>query len=138
MKLTIGIIGLGYVGIELATNIKKKNFNVYLFDKDLHKINQLKKGISPLNIFTNKEIKILSKDNIFHTNQIHKKIRFNCDLCEKSYTSNQNLKFHIESVHQEVKHFCSYCNSIFKSKLAYKNHLISKHTPIVRTNGFSM
>lgn len=72
MKLTIGIIGLGYVGIELATNIKKKNFNVYLFDKDLHKINQLKKGISPLNIFTNKEIKILSKDNIFHTNQIHK------------------------------------------------------------------
>ena len=71
MKSKIGIVGLGYVGIELAINIKKKKFDVYLFDKDLNKINDLKKGKSPLNIFTNKDIRILDRANIFHINQIH-------------------------------------------------------------------
>ena len=44
-KLNVGIIGLGYVGLPLLLLINKK-FNVFGFDKDIDRINLLKKGIS--------------------------------------------------------------------------------------------
>ena len=41
-KLKVGIIGLGYVGLPLLLLINKK-FNVFGFDKDINKVNLLKK-----------------------------------------------------------------------------------------------
>ena len=40
---TIGVIGLGYVGLPLSILISKKKFRVYGFDEDPKKINLLKK-----------------------------------------------------------------------------------------------
>ena len=40
----IAIIGLGYVGLELATTIAKSQFQVYGFDKNKDKINLIKKN----------------------------------------------------------------------------------------------
>ena len=39
----IGIIGLGYVGLELAINSSKAGFNVFGFDKNRRKILLIKK-----------------------------------------------------------------------------------------------
>ena len=39
----IGIVGLGYVGLPLALQFAKKNFNVVGFDIDNNKISLLKK-----------------------------------------------------------------------------------------------
>ena len=40
-KLNVGIIGLGYVGLPLAMTYIKKGFNVYGYDIDINKINDL-------------------------------------------------------------------------------------------------
>ena len=37
-----------------------------------------------------------------HTNAIQKKIGYPCELCEKSYTSQQNPAFHIQKSHTSL------------------------------------
>ena len=40
-SLKIGILGLGYVGLPLAMTFSKKGFQVFGYDVDTNKINQL-------------------------------------------------------------------------------------------------
>ena len=54
---TIGIIGLGYVGLPLALLFEKKKFNVLGFDIDKNKIKFLKNGKSLIKHITDKSIK---------------------------------------------------------------------------------
>ena len=44
---TVGIIGLGYVGLPLAVRCVEKNYKVIGIDLDENKIRKIKKGISP-------------------------------------------------------------------------------------------
>ena len=53
-NFTTGVVGLGYVGLELMTLISKKKLNLYGFENNIHKIYKLKKGISPINTIDNK------------------------------------------------------------------------------------
>ena len=55
-RITIGIIGLGYVGLPLARTFSKKKINVIGFDIDKKKIMKLRKGISYINYFNNSDI----------------------------------------------------------------------------------
>ncbi|MFC5711473.1 nucleotide sugar dehydrogenase [Thalassorhabdus alkalitolerans] len=43
---TVGVVGLGYVGLPLAVEVAKQGFNVYGFDVSEEKVNQLKDGNS--------------------------------------------------------------------------------------------
>lgn len=56
-KSIVGIIGLGYVGLELLLAVAKKNFDVIGFDKNEEKIRLLKKNFSPINTVSNIRIK---------------------------------------------------------------------------------
>ena len=71
-KAIVGLIGLGYVGLELATLISKKKFNVLGFDKSLDKINLIKKNISPIASVDNKKISFLKKENLYTLSDIDK------------------------------------------------------------------
>ena len=42
-KETIGVFGLGYIGLPLALNLSRKKIKVFGFDIDKEKINNLKK-----------------------------------------------------------------------------------------------
>jgi UDP-N-acetyl-D-glucosamine dehydrogenase len=65
----VGIIGLGYVGLQLAMIYAKKNFEVLGFDNDKNKIKNLKKFISPIGTLEVKKIKeYLKKKNYFYSN----------------------------------------------------------------------
>ena len=75
-KATIGIIGLGYVGLPLAINYSNKNFNVIGFDLDKNKITQLHKGTSYIKRIKDKTIVKLKK-NFFATNKFN-----NITLCD--------------------------------------------------------
>ena len=75
-KLNVGIIGLGYVGLPLLLLINKK-FNVFGFDKDIDRINLLKKGISYNSDIKNSELKRL-RSNTFYSNINYNKISI-CD-----------------------------------------------------------
>lgn len=57
-KPTVGIIGLGYVGLPLARLITKSNFNIFGFDIDKIKIKKIK------NLNFKKQNYILSKKNL--------------------------------------------------------------------------
>ena len=61
-NITIGIVGLGYVGLPLARTFCKKKLNVLGFDIDIKKIKKLKKGISYINYFKNNEIREMNKN----------------------------------------------------------------------------
>jgi UDP-N-acetyl-D-glucosamine dehydrogenase len=43
-KVTVGVIGLGYVGLPLAINFSKAQIKTYGFDTDLSKVSTLKQG----------------------------------------------------------------------------------------------
>ena len=54
-KETIGVIGLGYVGLPLAVEFAKNNIKVIGFDIDLKKIETLKKGDNYINDIDSKD-----------------------------------------------------------------------------------
>ena len=56
-KATIGIIGLGYVGLPLVIEFCKQGFNVVGFDVDKNKTDNLKKGRSYIKHIDSKKIK---------------------------------------------------------------------------------
>lgn len=70
-KSNIGIIGLGYVGLELALNVASKGYNVYGFDKNIKKIKKIKDEKSPINTISSKRMKVLDTSKIFNLKKIN-------------------------------------------------------------------
>ena len=61
---TIGVIGLGYVGLPLLLLINKK-FKVLGFDINKQKIEMIKSNKSYISDVSNKEIVSIKKKNVF-------------------------------------------------------------------------
>jgi UDP-N-acetyl-D-glucosamine dehydrogenase len=57
----VGIIGLGYVGLELAINIAQAEYVVLGFDKNIEKVQIIRSNKSPIVSISNKKINILEK-----------------------------------------------------------------------------
>jgi len=72
-KVKVGIIGLGYVGLNLLYLFSKKKIDSYGFDKDLNRIKKIKKKISYLSDLRNKDLDHIKSQNLFHT-ESYKKI----------------------------------------------------------------
>ena len=64
---TIGIIGLGYVGLPLAIRFSQEKFNVIGFDLDKNKIDSLKKNESYIKHIKSKDIADLNKKGFLPT-----------------------------------------------------------------------
>ena len=64
-KASIGIIGLGYVGLPLVREFHKAGFNVTGFDVDPQKVDLLNKGKSYIRHITSESIKNLIADGRF-------------------------------------------------------------------------
>ena len=56
--LSVGIIGLGYVGLPLALNFSDSGFSVLGFDVDERKIEKLLSGKSYINYIGNDKISL--------------------------------------------------------------------------------
>jgi len=63
---TIGIIGLGYVGLPLVIRFGEENFNVIGFDIDEDKVKTLNRGESYIKHIQSERIARLLQKNIFH------------------------------------------------------------------------
>jgi len=63
---TVGIIGLGYVGLPLTIQFVKAGFKSYGFDLDREKIKSLEAGKSYIKHIPHEETKILRSNNSFH------------------------------------------------------------------------
>ena len=68
IKKKLSIIGLGYVGLPLATEFAKK-YKVVGYDINIIRIAELKKGIDRTKEITNK--KLLTNNNLFFTNDLN-------------------------------------------------------------------
>jgi UDP-N-acetyl-D-glucosamine dehydrogenase len=58
----IGIIGVGYVGVQLVVQFAKKKFHVECYDKDYSKIKKIKSGKSPFSYISDDVFKKISKN----------------------------------------------------------------------------
>ena len=64
-SLTVGIIGLGYVGLPLAVEYAKKGFKTIGFDLDQKKLNMLAKGKNYIEDLKDEWIKEIRKNDTF-------------------------------------------------------------------------
>ena len=67
-KINIGIIGIGYVGLNLLIQFAKKKIKVYGFDNNEDKINTLKKSVSPISYIKDKTILDINKYTEYEVN----------------------------------------------------------------------
>jgi len=75
-KATVGVVGLGYVGLPLALKISSY-FKTIAYDIDVNKIKNLKNNISYISSIKNSEL-IKSKKKIIYSNSINSLL--NCDI----------------------------------------------------------
>jgi UDP-N-acetyl-D-glucosamine dehydrogenase len=64
-KATIGVMGLGYVGLPLVRALRHRNYNVIGFDTDIRKIKLLKENRSYIKSISKEEVKQFKKDDKF-------------------------------------------------------------------------
>lgn len=62
-ELTIGVIGLGYVGLPIAVEYAQKGFQTYGFDIDDLKINKLNKGENYIEDIDDRKVEEVTKSN---------------------------------------------------------------------------
>jgi len=62
---TIGVMGLGYVGLPLVRALRNRNYKVIGFDTDIRKIKLLKENKSYIKSVSNKEVEDFKKDDKF-------------------------------------------------------------------------
>lgn len=67
-RVTIGVIGLGYVGLPLVIRFCEEKFNVIGFDIDPLKINKLNSGKSYIEHISSEKVNEICKNNFFATN----------------------------------------------------------------------
>ena len=57
---------------------------------------------------------------------------FQCDECEKNYTTKGALKFHIETTHRGLRFNCHLCPDVLSNKQALERHIRNVHVVSVR------
>ena len=71
-----------------------------------------------------------------HISRVHEGIKFDCEICQKSFKHKQYLKLHQKTVHEGIKeHFCEEpgCGKNYPTALLLKNHIDSFHKGKKRT-----
>ena len=63
-----------------------------------------------------------------HSETVHEGSKFDCNLCDKSFSRKNRLKHHIKNVHEEKKLLnCNFCDSQFETGKFLQNHLETVH-----------
>lgn len=62
-QLTVGVIGLGYVGLPIAVEFAKKDYLTYGFDTDANKIKKLQSGINYIQDLEDDEVEQVVNNN---------------------------------------------------------------------------
>ena len=119
-KASIGIIGLGYVGLPLSILCVKKGFKVFGFDIDKSKIDKINSKVSYIERIKNKDIEILNKKGSFSSK--FKNIS-KCDiiiLCVPTpLKKNKPYINHIKSTIKSVKKFLVKGQTIILESTSY-------------------
>lgn len=69
-RYSVGVIGLGYVGLPMLHLLSKKKIKCFGFDVDEDKINKINKNISYISDLKNSDLKKIDKRNIFSMQEL--------------------------------------------------------------------
>ena len=59
-----------------------------------------------------------------HISSVHEGIKYDCEVCQKRYTSKNNLKYHMEVAHENADLYkCEFCEKNFITKEGFRHHL---------------
>lgn len=75
---TLGVVGLGYVGLPLAVEKAKAGFKVVGFDVQKEKVDKVNKGINYIGDVVNEDLKKLVKEGYLHATSNFKEVA-SCD-----------------------------------------------------------
>jgi len=78
-KAIVGVIGLGYVGLPLATEIAKKGYKILGFDIDKQRVRQINAGISKIGDVPTRVLKPLAQKKWIQATTNVKQLR-RCDI----------------------------------------------------------
>ncbi|MEO0225638.1 MAG: nucleotide sugar dehydrogenase [candidate division WOR-3 bacterium] len=78
-KASIGIIGMGYVGLPLGVEIAKAGFKILGVDLDKEKIHMINKGKSYISDVTDEELSILVEDRVISATYDYSRLG-DCDI----------------------------------------------------------
>ena len=62
-----------------------------------------------------------------HIGAVHLKIRFECDICGKTFPEKGKLQSHVKNSHGNTLH-CSKCDKTFEYLKSYKTHMSVQHS----------
>lgn len=121
-KVKVGIIGLGYVGLNLLYLFSKKKIDTYGFDKNFNRIKNIKKKISYLSDLSNNDLIYTKSKNIFHTKSYKKINELDIIIITVPTPLNKNktpdLKA-IEDVINKIKNYIKKGQSIILESTVY-------------------
>ena len=90
-KATVGVVGLGYVGLNLLINLDKNKIKVYGYDSDKNKIKKLQNGYSTISYIRDYQIRKTLKNSIYSSSAENLKF---CDfiiICLPTPLTKNNL-----------------------------------------------
>ena len=88
-------------------------------------------GWNPRQSFTSFDINECKKStSSTHVENVHEKVRHNCDKCDKVFSSKLGLNSHVKSVHENVRYNCNMCEKIYPQKSALQRHIKRTHEKV--------
>lgn len=141
-SFTIGVIGLGYVGLPLANLFVQKGHLVFGIDIDSRKIESLNKHISYLSDFTNREIKRMFANGNFSVSSSFEKLAdadviILCVPTPLDPQTNPDLSYVKSALHQTLPHLKSGQLVILESS-TYPGTTEEELQPILESTGLKV
>ena len=66
-----------------------------------------------------------------YIDEVHKNVKYKCELCGIAFTRNRSKRNHITNVHnnksKDLAFRCESCNKVFKQKSVLKRHFANLH-----------
>lgn len=124
-KLSIGVVGLGYVGLPISLSFALKKIKVFGIDNDKKKISKLKRNKSYINSVSEKILKKTQNKNFFPTTNF--KIMSKCDVLIICVPTPIDKK---KKTNYEIYRQCNFQNRKIhkkKSDYSFRMHYLSRH-----------
>lgn len=140
-KASVGVIGLGYVGLPLVNNLCNNNFNVIGFDNDKKKIEILKNGKSYLTSINDKQIKKILKKKFLPTSNYQEILNVDiiilCLPTPLNKSNNPNLIF-VKKALIKIKEFLRKGQLIILESSTYPGCTRELILPIIKNKKFKV
>ncbi len=136
-KITIGIVGLGYVGLPLALRFAEVGFSVIGYDKDIIKTEKLKKFKSYIKSILDKD---LNKKNFLPTSSLKQLSKSDVIIIclptpLKKYSKTPDMSY-IKNFALKLKNFLRQYHIIILESTTYPGTTSEFFLPIIKKKGF--